>query len=95
MAAVPPGIVVDQSVRVPCSCGETTVWPYRAGGRGLNALPHPTDEYALIQHVNDGPCGRIRRYPPLKGDVPESEPAAPSAPAADLTLFDLDTQEIR
>lgn len=85
---LPPTIVVDPSVRVPCTCGATTVWPYRAGGRGLNAVPHPGDEHALVQHVDDGPCGAVRRYPP----DPDDEPAVLSDPP---TLFDLDTQETR
>lgn len=88
---VPPSIVVDRSVRVPCTCGAATVWPYAAGGRGLTALPHPTDEHALVQHVDGGPCGRVRRYPPLPGDEPAPQLLTDDPP----TLFDLDIQETR
>lgn len=89
---LPPTIAVDTSIRVPCTCGATTVWPYVAGGRGLNALPHPTDPDAVVQHVDDGPCGRVRRYPPALEDV---RPAAAPVASEPLTLFDLDTQETR
>jgi len=88
MSVPPPSIVVDTTVRVPCTCGVTTVWPHVAGGRGLSTVEHPTDAHALVQHVDDGPCGRVWRCrPDCDCDTPAVATAGPAEPVG---LFDLE-----